>query len=136
MIVVPQYPLWLAGDSEDKDDEGVDERDTDNDEERDADEKVARQNELADSQPVIRVEPDDDDQNCVEAEATEDSLITIPEPNSAELFPDFVILHLRFRPLRPDHPRFYNLLEYGLRMNAAPLSSRTNACLEEGQTSP
>jgi hypothetical protein len=39
----------------------------------------------------------------------EDSLITIPEPNADELFPDFVILHFRIRPLRVDHPRFLQL---------------------------
>jgi len=122
MIVVPQYPLWLTGDLEDQeDDEGVDEGDTDNDEERDADEKVARssgQNELA-SRAMIRVEPDD--QNCVEAEATEDSLITIPEPNSAELFPDFVILHFRTRPLRPDHPRFLQLAGIRITHECCPI---------------
>jgi hypothetical protein len=49
------------------------------------------------------------DHDCLEVDITEDSFITIPEHNAAELFPDFVILHFHTNPLRPDHPCFVQL---------------------------
>jgi hypothetical protein len=112
MIVVPQYPLWLttedaegAADEESNEGDAEDEDEIDEDE-IDEDETLSRLS-IAD-QPEIRIEPDDDSEleNCVQIDITEDSIRTLPEHNAAQLFPDFVILHLRVRTLRPDHPRF------------------------------
>jgi hypothetical protein len=140
MIVVPQYPLWLSeqelDEEADEEDEASDEA-SDGSEETDVDEAVTR-NDLADQQPVLCVESDDHD--CVEADITEDSLITIPEHNAAELFPDFVILHFRTKPLRPNHPRFVQLAGIRITHECCPIiienkrmpRRRTDAALFDG----
>jgi hypothetical protein len=120
MIVVPQYPLWLS--EVDQGDEDSD-SDSDGDEERDADETAGiRNHQVADQLVGCKdADDDDDDQNCVEANTTEDSLITIPEHNAASLFPDFVILHFRTKPLRPNHPRFVQLAGIRITHECCPI---------------
>jgi hypothetical protein len=124
MVVVPQYPLWLSEEDQGDFDGGADEGDMDNLQERDADETATRaqgQNELVACQLVFRVEPDDDDQNCIEVDTTEDSMITIPERNASELLPDFVILHFRTRQLPSDHPRFVQLAGIRITHECCPI---------------
>ena len=75
----------------------------------------------ATDRPTIRLEPDDDDQNCGEIDTTEDSLFTLPEPNAAELLPDFVILHFCLRPLQPEHPRFLQLAGVHIMHECCPI---------------
>ncbi len=125
-IVVPQYPLWLTHEDQDNiNEDGEDERDNE-DEEIDSDEEAIRdlrqhENRQATDRPTIHLEPDDDDQNCGEIDTTEDSLITLPEPNAAELLPDFVILHFRLRPLQPEHPRFLQLAGVRITHECCPI---------------
>lgn len=118
LIVVPQYPLWLS--EVDQDNEEDEDEDEDRDEERDADETSGIRNDLAD-QLVECEDASDDDQNCVEANATEDSLITIPEHNAPGLFPDFVILHFRTKPLCSNHPRFVQLAGIRITHECCPI---------------
>jgi hypothetical protein len=124
MIVVPQYPLWLThGDQDTADEEGDGEGDDDCDEEMDSDEESSRQprDRPAPDDPAISLEPGDDDENCVEVNTTEDSVVTLPERNAAELLPDFVILHFRMQPLRPDHPRFLQLAGIRITHECCPI---------------
>jgi hypothetical protein len=121
-ILVPQYPLWLTHEDQDSVNEDGEEGDNE-DEEIDSDEEAVRKTDmqLITGHPTIRLEPDDDDQNCGEVDTTEDSLITLPEPNAAELLPDFVILHFRLRPLQPDHPRFLQLAGIRITHECCPI---------------
>jgi hypothetical protein len=119
MIVVPQFPLWFRPEDEEsdvEDDEGAASGRSDGEdelnlflyeEERDPDEH----------QSVVQDEwkMDDDretaDASCLELEEanlTTDSLVTLPG-DAAELFPDFVIIHLLAKRLPRYHPRFERL---------------------------
>jgi hypothetical protein len=74
-----------------------------------------------------------DDHDCLEADITEDSFITVPEHNAAELFPDFVILHFCTKPLRPDHPRFVQLARIRITHECCPIIIE-NKCMPKRRT--
>ncbi len=79
------------------DGEGVDE---DGSEDRDSDKVGIRELEIPPTpgQTPIKLEPNDD-QNCRQEDFSEDTMFTIPEYSAAELFPNFVILHLQTKAL-------------------------------------
>jgi hypothetical protein len=101
MIVVPQFPLWFIPQDDDSDEEEGDENDPDGIDEldvigqRDGDEQDSEQGE---------VEGEDEVGNI-----TTDSVGTIVGSDTAELLPDFVILHFLAKHLPVNHPRFSQL---------------------------
>ena len=97
MIVIPQFPLWHIPREDEKEDEkeisdsgvdGVDELDC-----LQMDEDNG--SEHGDGDGVGNI--------------TADSIVTVADGNAAELFPDFVIIHLLAKHLPANHPHFRRL---------------------------
>jgi hypothetical protein len=97
MIVVPQFPLWYIPFDDDSDEGG------------DYSSDVGGVDEL----DLFRL---DEDERCSEygdedgiGNTTTDSVGTIPDGSAAELYPDFVIIHLLAKSLPVNHPHFNRL---------------------------
>jgi hypothetical protein len=121
MVVVPQFPLWFRADDEDSDvEETLANSDDEMDlflypEERDADEQDA---ELGGSVDELE---NDVNSSCADADVTTDSMVTVPDGNAADLFPDFVVIHLLAKRLPMHHPRFTPLSGIQITHQCCPL---------------
>ncbi|KIM73006.1 hypothetical protein PILCRDRAFT_15614 [Piloderma croceum F 1598] len=97
MIVVLQFPLWYIR------------HDDDSDEDEDNDSDVDSMDEL----DLFRL--DADEQNSEHGDedgignTTTDSVGMIPDGSAADLYPDFVIIHLLAKSLPVVHPHFSHL---------------------------
>lgn len=102
MIVVPQFPLWFLPQDDDSDEEENSDTDMDSMDGRDYLLVSQRDGDEQSSEPG---EVDDTDVGNI----TTDTVGTIAGSGAAELFPDFVIIHVLAKHLPVNHIRFTQL---------------------------
>lgn len=103
MIVIPQFPLWFIPEDDDSDSDEEESGDNDPDDideldligQKDEDEQDSERGDVGDDMDAGNV--------------TTDSVGTISGSDVAELFPDFVILHVLGKSLPANHPQFTQL---------------------------